>query len=104
MFAIGDTKWPGVSKIIEEIGELQEVLGKVQQTFGKLMGSRGSFQHWSGDLSDALHDELGDVIGAARFVIKWCGLDADRIERRARAKFVLFERWQETEKPVEETP
>ena len=87
MFAIGDRKWPGVSKVVEEIGELGQVLGK-------LMGSRGKIEHWSGNLKEMLHDELGDVLGAIRFLIFMCPeLDRQRIERRAAEKFTQFLEW-----------
>lgn len=86
MFAIGDREWPGVSKILEEIGELGQVLGK-------LMQSRGKFGHWSGNLSNGIHDEIADVIAACSFVIKFCKLDNTRIAARVAAKLELFERW-----------
>lgn len=86
MFAIGDRKWPGVSKLVEEIGELGQVLGK-------LMGSRGETQHWSGNLWDMLHDEIGDVVAAVEFVITYCQLDRKRIYERATKKLELFEKW-----------
>ena len=86
MFAIGDRSWPGISKLVEECGE-------VVQVCGKLMGSRGNISHWSGNLSDMLHEEIGDLLGAIRFVVKRCGLDADRIEQRAQAKLERFEGW-----------
>ena len=38
MFKIEDKRWPGVSKVLEEIGELGEELGK-------LMGSNGKTKH-----------------------------------------------------------
>ena len=41
MFAIGDKKWPGISKLVEEAGE-------VTQVAGKLMGSGGDILHWDG--------------------------------------------------------
>jgi NTP pyrophosphatase (non-canonical NTP hydrolase) len=86
MFAIGDRVWPGVSKLVEEIGELGQVLGK-------LMGSRGNIHHWSGNLRDKLHEEIGDVLGAIRFVIIHGALDPDVIEFRARKKYEQFEKW-----------
>ncbi len=60
MFAIGDDEWAGVSKLIEEMGELHQVLGK-------LLGSRGQTNHWSGDLRAKLVEELGDTLGALAF-------------------------------------
>ena len=86
MFAIGDRKWPGVSKLVEEIGELGQVLGK-------LMGSRGKIEHWSGNLWDMLHDEIGDVQGAIDFVIAFCKLDRERIKRRSAMKLGRFAEW-----------
>lgn len=86
MFAIGDRNWPGVSKLVEEIGELGQVLGK-------LMGSRGKIEHWSGNLWDMMHDEIGDVLGAILFVVKRCKLDEARIEARAEHKCRTFEGW-----------
>lgn len=86
MFAIGDRKWPGVSKLVEEIGELGQVAGK-------LMGSRGDIKHWSGNLWDMMHDEIGDVLGAIRFIVKRCKLDEVRIATRADHKFRTFESW-----------
>jgi NTP pyrophosphatase (non-canonical NTP hydrolase) len=56
MFAIGDNEWAGLSKLIEEAGE-------VIQVGGKLMGSRGDTNHWSGDLREKLVEELGDLLG-----------------------------------------
>lgn len=85
MFAIGDKKWPGVSKLVEEIGELGQVLGK-------LMGSRGETDHWSGNLLDMLYDEMGDVLGAIHFVAEYCKLDWERIEKRATMKLMKFRR------------
>jgi NTP pyrophosphatase (non-canonical NTP hydrolase) len=86
VFAIGDARWPGISKLVEEIGELGQVLGK-------LMGSRGNIAHWSGNLSDMLHEEAGDVLGAIEFVIRRCKLDRARIEKRAAMKVAKFEEW-----------
>ena len=86
MFAIGDKMWPGVSKLVEEIGELGQVLGK-------LMGSRGKLEHWSGDLWGMLHDEIGDMLGAVKFVMERCTLDVKRIHERAEAKYNLFQEW-----------
>lgn len=91
-FAIGDQKWPGVSKLIEEMGELNQVLGK-------LMGSRGSLVHWSGDLGQMLHEELADVLAAIDFVATHGRLDMDQIRARTKAKRELFETWHVKEAP-----
>jgi len=59
-FSIGSRVWPGTSKLIEEMGELQQVLGK-------LIAIAGATDHWSGDLRKMLVEELGDVSAAIRF-------------------------------------
>ena len=59
-FAIGSRVWPGTSKLVEEMGELQQVLGK-------LIATGGDTDHWSGDLRRMLVEELGDVSAAVRF-------------------------------------
>lgn len=86
MFAIGDKEWPGVSKLVEETGELQQVLGK-------LMGSRGDIDHWSGNLRDKLHEELGDVLAACRFLIDHCDLDERTILNQFSTKYQVFTQW-----------
>ena len=86
MFAIGDKRWPGVSKLVEELGELQQVCGK-------LMGSRGSTKHWSGDLYRMIHEEAGDVMAALGFLIKVGVLDGGLISTRMEEKLQVFLRW-----------
>lgn len=86
MFAIGDDEWPGVSKLMEEMGEVQQVLGKI-------MGVSGATDHWSGDLRQMLHEELGDLIAAIDFLGSHCGLDTDAITARANFKRRRFEAW-----------
>lgn len=93
-FSIGSETYPGVSKTIEEIGELQVVLGKVQQTLGKLIATHGLAAHWDGtDLRECFTDEAGDVIGALSFVIAKNGFDAAAIQNRANEKIALFMKW-----------
>lgn len=92
MFAIGDRVWPGISKLIEECGE-------VVQVCGKLMGSRGDTKHWSCDLHEMMHDELGDLLAAIDFVISRCGLDRAKIVARKQAKVARFNDWHAHEVP-----
>lgn len=87
MFAIGDNEWPGVSKLVEEIGELGQVLGK-------LMGSRGDTKHWSGDLRDMMQTEIGDVMAAITFLLAHNpALNRETIEAQIKKKVALFEQW-----------
>jgi NTP pyrophosphatase (non-canonical NTP hydrolase) len=88
LFKFGAKKWPGIAKLIEECGE-------VVQVCGKLIMIDGHIEHWSGDLKVMLEDELGDVLAAIQFVTKMCGLDGDKISRRAAQKLDLFYRWHE---------
>lgn len=89
MFAIGDERWPGISKLVEEMGEVGQILGK-------LMGTGGEREHWNvADLKSALEDELGDLSAAIDFVVAYCSLDRDAIHKRMMNKIRLFEHWHE---------
>ena len=90
-FSIGATVWPGLGKLIEECGE-------VQQVAGKLIGSHGASTHWDGtDLRDRLADELGDLLAAIGFVLAENGFEvspfSDRIAERSATKITQFEAW-----------
>lgn len=89
MFAIGDDEWAGLSKLMEEAGE-------VLQVGGKLMGSRGSTDHWSGDLRDKFIEELGDLRAAIEFFsdMNFSEDELAQISARALAKYQLFHQWQ----------
>lgn len=86
-FSIGSKVWPGTSKLIEEMGEVQQVLGK-------LMGTSGQQVHWDGsNLKKRLEDELADLQAAIEFVVCHNELDAGRIGRRVDEKIELFNKW-----------
>lgn len=99
-YAIGSDHWPGVSKLIEEMGELGQVLGKVialglDQHVPTLM-------HWDGtDLRDRLVDEIGDVYAALRFLIErnLRGFEREAVYARQEAKTALFNGWQDPPAP-----
>lgn len=87
-YCIGSDEWNGLSKLIEELGELQQVCGK-------LIGSEGSTAHWSGDLKTKFIEELGDVQAAWDFFID---MNFDEPEYEAIAvqsakKYMLFKQW-----------
>lgn len=88
-FSIGGTVWPGLSKLIEECGE-------VLQIAGKLIATRGESTHWDGDgdLVERLEEELADLLAAIHFVVSWNDLDATEIEERAGMKLSRFCTWQ----------
>jgi NTP pyrophosphatase (non-canonical NTP hydrolase) len=86
-FSIGSALWPGISKLVEEAGE-------VSQVCGKLIGSGGEIMHWDGtNLKERLEDEIADVLAACFFVAAACNLDAVKIDTRMKTKLETFSRW-----------
>jgi hypothetical protein len=86
-FAIGAKHWPGISKLIEEMGEAQQVCGK-------LLGTDGEEEHWDGsNLRIRLEDELADLQAAIDFVIIKNHLDSSRVHARVIAKQMTFNVW-----------
>jgi NTP pyrophosphatase (non-canonical NTP hydrolase) len=96
MFEIGSDQWPGISKLVEECGE-------VLQICGKLMGTKGEVTHWdmnrtsapnsTENLKERLTMEMGDLFAALRFVGKHCGIDERAVEQRMNRKLARFEEW-----------
>jgi hypothetical protein len=87
-YCIGSDEWNGLSKLIEELGELQQVCGK-------LIGSEGSTDHWSGDLKEKFIEELGDVSAAMDFFVvrNFDSCDISRIEFQRSLKYDRFNTW-----------
>ena len=86
-YSIGSTLWPGLSKLIEECGEVSQVVGK-------LLGTGGESAHWDGsDLRLRLQEELGDLLAAIDFVMLRNGLDFSAIQARRSRKYELFNLW-----------
>lgn len=97
-YSIGSNHWPGLSKLVEEAGEAQQVLGK-------LLGTGGEVQHWDGsDLRQRLVEELGDLIAAISFFVAANGLDVEQLDKRSKDKLVLFESWHRSPVPVDPSP
>lgn len=85
---IGAEEWAGLSKVVEECGELIQVAGK-------LMAIDGQAEHWDGtNLHDRLNEELADVMAACRFFIAQNQLEEEPILDRVAEKMALFRRWQ----------
>lgn len=86
-FCMAADEWPGMAKLIEEMGELNQVLGKIM-----MLG--GAVDHWQGDLTPELVDELGDVTAALVFFVENSipGL-AEAIQHRAEGKMLIFGEW-----------
>lgn len=90
-YSIGGDPWPGLSKVIEECGELLQVAGK-------LMATGGAVLHWEGGdmLSARLEEEIGDVRAAlAYFLGANQVLSLNVIQERAKAKLDQFWTWHE---------
>lgn len=88
-FSIGSDTWPGLSKLIEECGE-------VLQVAGKLIATGGSVDHWSGlDLDCEMEKELGDALAAIDFFVECNRLRLRNhvIDARRDEKYHLFEEW-----------
>lgn len=84
MFAIGSPLWPGLSKVTEEAGEVQQVIGK-------LLGTGGEEEHWDGsNLRKRLTEEVADVLAACDFVVMMNDLD---VAYRRKTKLALFMKW-----------
>jgi NTP pyrophosphatase (non-canonical NTP hydrolase) len=84
-YSIGSDLWPGLSRLVEELGELSQVAGK-------LIGNGGETAHYDGtDLRARLAEEIADVLAAMSFVADSNGLDHQEIEKRAEAKRDTYE-------------
>lgn len=86
-YSIGSDTWPGVSKVLEEAGEIIQVLSK-------LIGAGGVVEHWDGtNLRDRITEELGDLKAAIRFFEEHNDVDTFAIAVREQKKFEQFVRW-----------
>lgn len=98
-FSFGSEVWPGTSKLIEEMGELQQVLGK-------LLGTAGERAHWDGtDLRERLMAEIADLTAALSFFMKHNMSEhaLKFITAHAEMKFKLFEKWHEAGRAGDKT-
>ena len=87
-FSIGSADWPGLSKLIEECGE-------VIQVAGKLLATGGDLHHWEGaPLDQRLMEELADLKAAIEFFVQRNSyISGLLVERRAEAKLKQFIGW-----------
>lgn len=86
-FSIGSTVCPGLSKLIEECGE-------VLQVAGKLIATGGTNEHWDGShLHRRMHDELADLIAAITFYAMNNGVNQKSLTQRAENKIEQFREW-----------
>lgn len=83
-YSIGHDKWNGLSKLIEECGE-------VLQTAGKLLAVGGADEHWNvPSLRAKLEEEIADLEAAICFFIDTNGLST---AFRRQQKYNIFQKW-----------
>jgi hypothetical protein len=86
-YGIGSDHIPGLSKLLEEAGEVIQVGGKV-------MGVGTLGVHWDGsELDLRLEEEIGDLFAAAEFFTSHNHLNRQAIRKRAADKLAIFEKW-----------
>lgn len=87
-FGFGSRVYPGLAKLVEEAGE-------VQQVAGKLIMTNGEPNHWDGsDLSVRIAEEVADLSGACRAFFQLNGYDgAPWVLEREIAKWQQFLEW-----------
>lgn len=94
-YSIGSEKWPGLSKLIEECGEVLQVCGKI-------VGADGENTHFDGtNLRERLEDEIADLWAAISYVSQKCELDRVRLDFLSNQKRLVFEMWHEEEQQKE---
>ena len=78
----------GLAKLIEELGELQQVAAKKLAYF-----DTDDHPDGAGSLKARMEDELADVFAAGTFVMQTFGLDTQRISDRSTMKLARFQAW-----------
>lgn len=77
----------GLSKLVEELGELLQEAGKLLQY------PEGEHPDGRGDLHVRVQAEMGDVLAAMGYVSEKLGLNQASIETHADIKLALFRKW-----------
>lgn len=86
-FQLGSRTWPGLSKLIEEAGEVGQVAGKI-------VANGGDREHWDGtDLIVRMGKEIADLSAATRAFIQLNGYDGGWVLAREQQKYHLFLKW-----------
>lgn len=88
-FSLGSRTWPGLSKLVEECGDVLQIAGKI-------MGTGGAVQHWDGkgDLDERIALELCDLFAAARAFFQLNGFDGNPVYiQREIQKYRQFLKW-----------
>lgn len=86
----------GLSKLIEECGEVLQVVGKLLQY------PDGAHPDGKGDLTERLENELADLVGAIQFVEIKLSLHRRGITIRAGEKLHKYLKWDKEEESCQE--
>lgn len=78
----------GLTKLIEECGELIQICAKKQAYF-----DTDNHPDGKGSIKRRMEDEVGDVCAAISFVISEFGLDSQHIMERQTDKLNLYNEW-----------
>ena len=78
----------GLTKLIEECGELVQIAAKKQAYFDTDTHPDGK-----GSMKRRLEEEMADVMAACVFVAEKFGLDGEFLEARTQKKLELFKSW-----------
>lgn len=88
-FGLGSRTWPGMSKLVEECGEVLQIAGKLMMTAGKI-------EHWdgAGPLDVRMAEEVCDLFAAARAFFQLNGMDGNPVYvQRELRKYQQFLKW-----------
>lgn len=89
-YTMHNVTWPGLSKVIEESGEVLQICGKI-------MAIRGGDTYYNGeDLRVELENEVSDLLASLTYLIRENDLDKARINRRVQMKLAKYQNWKET--------
>lgn len=81
MFAIGSRHWPGLSKLVEEAGELTHVIGLILDSENEPPLS----------IQEQFTEELGDLLAACLFVAEANSFPTDEVLVYSRVSNLLFQ-------------
>jgi hypothetical protein len=87
-YAIGSETFPGFSKLIEELGELNQVIGQILARGSQL----GEFHNHK--LATRLVEEMADTAAAIMLVIEGNKLNPKDFAIRRHNKYNTYRRWQ----------
>lgn len=86
--AIGSDVWPGLAKLAEECGEVQQIIAKL------MAYPAGEHPDGAGPLADRLREEVADLYAALDYVRAHNAMAVDeRLALRREEKFKRFQRW-----------